>query len=352
MSTQGTIHGGKLIVVIRNLFRKASLVLGSPWFRVGGTLVGAAILIHSVDIPKAISSFGHADARWGLAAVGLTCLAVAASVLEWGVLVRTLRPAIATPQHGLFTWSRLGSQYLQSLFFTQVLPAGVGGDAVRTVEMGKHVGHCRVLATLAGSRMAGMLGMTIWGLMAAVLLRAWLGNGILAGIAVMAGVLVLIWTGALSADRIAPHRLVNHLSGALGRTLHSFTEAFAAYRSHPHAVAQCIVFGAVGWGVNLFALDLAARAVGVEMSWMVLAVCIPLGLLAALVPFSVNGLGVREGVLVAFLVHMGLSSTHAASVALLVDLQMVPFALLGGVLLLRRRRAGTIPANIAVEPAV
>jgi uncharacterized membrane protein YbhN (UPF0104 family) len=338
--------------VIRNLFRKASLVLGSPWFRVGGTLVGAAILVRSVDIPKAIASFAHADARWGLAAVGLTCLAVAASVMEWGVLVRTLRPATATTQHGLFTWSRLGSQYLQSLFFTQVLPAGVGGDAVRTVEMGKHVGHCRVLATLAGSRMAGMLGMTIWGLVAAVLLRAWLGNGILAGIAVMAGVLVLIWTGALSADRITPHRLVARLSTAMGRTLHSFTEAFSAYRSHPHAVAQCIVFGAAGWGINLFALDLAARAIGVEMSWMVLAVCIPLGLLAALVPFSVNGLGVREGVLVAFLVHMGLTSTHAASVALLVDLQMVPFALLGGVLLLRRRRTVSTPAKIAVEPAV
>ena len=338
--------------MIRSLYRKASLVLGSPWFRVAGTVIGAAVLIRSVDIPKAMASFGHADYRWGLAAIGLTCLAVAASVMEWGVLVRTLRPAATAPQHGLFTWSKLGSQYLQSLFFTQVLPAGVGGDAVRTVEMGKHVGHCRVLATLAGSRMAGMLGMTMWGLAAAVLLRAWLGNGILAGIAVMAGVVVLIWTGALSADRIAPHRLVTRVSAVLGRTLRSFTDSFAAYRGHPHAVAQCIVFGAAGWGVNLFALDLAARSIGVEMSWMVLAVCIPLGLLAALVPFSVNGLGVREGVLVAFLVHMGLSTTHAASVALLVDLQMVPFALLGGVLLLRRRRASVATANLAAEPAV
>lgn len=336
--------------MIRNISRRAAAIVGSPWFRVFGTLAGAAILVHSVDIPKAVSSFGHADYRWGLAAVGLTCLAVAASVLEWGVLVRTLRPACASPQRGLFTWPRLGSQYLQSLFFTQVLPAGVGGDAVRTVEMGRHVGRCRVLATLAGSRMAGMLGMAVWGLAAAVVLREFLGNGVLAGIAVMAGVIVLIWTGALTADRIAPHRLVNRVSAALGRTLHSFTEAFSAYRGHPHAVAQCIVFGAAGWGVNLFALDLAARAIGVEMSWMVLAVCIPLGLLAALVPFSVNGFGVREGVLVAFLVHMGLTGTHAAAVALLVDLQMIPFAILGGFLLLRRRRAGGL-ASFAVTEA-
>lgn len=332
------------------MYRRATTVISSPWFRVLGTLVGVGVLVHSVNIPKAVSSFGHASPLWGFAAIGLTALAVVASVMEWGVLIRTAAPVAAASHRSLFTWPRLGSQYLQSLFFTQVLPAGVGGDAVRTVEMGRHVGHTRVLASLAGSRMAGMLGMSIWGLAAAVLLRAFLGNGILIGIAVLAGTMMLIWTGALSADRIAPHRLVTRVSAVLGRTLHSFSEAFAAYRRHPNAVVQCIVFGAAGWGVNLFALDLAARAIGVEMSWMVLAVCIPLGLLAALVPFSVNGLGVREGVLVAFLVHMGLSGTHAAAVALLVDLQMVPFALAGGVLLLRRRRASHAAAVDAVEP--
>ena len=327
--------------VIGGFKRRAATVLGSPWLRVGGTVAGVGVLIHTVDIPKAAVSLGHANPAWIAAALGLTCVAVVASVMEWGVLIRTLAPAAAPAHVGLFTWRRIGSQYLQSLFFTQVLPAGVGGDAVRTVEMGRHVGHTRVLASLAGSRMAGMLGMSIWGLAAAVLLRNLLGNGILVAIAAMAGVIMLIWTGALSADRLAPHRLVARVSQALGRAMHSFTEAFASYRRHPHAVAQCLVFGAGGWGINLFALDLAARAIGVDMSWTVLAVCIPLGLLAALVPFSINGLGVREGVLVAFLMHMGLTQTHAAAVSLLVDLQMVPFAVIGGLLLLRRHRAAT-----------
>ncbi|MBV8196333.1 MAG: flippase-like domain-containing protein [Candidatus Dormibacteraeota bacterium] len=334
--------------MIRGLYRHTASVLASPWIRVGGTLLGVGILIHTVDIPKAAASFGHADPRWIAAAFGLTAVAVVASVMEWGVLVRTFAPAAAPAHVGLFTWRRLGSQYLQSLFFTQVLPAGVGGDAVRTVEMGRHVGHTKVLASLAGSRMAGMLGMSVWGLAAAVLLRQLLGNGILAAIAVMAGVIMLIWTGALSADRLAPHRLVARVSQALGRAMHSFTEAFASYRRHPHAVAQCLFFGAAGWGINIFALDLAARSIGIDMSWTVLAVCIPLGLLAALVPFSINGLGVREGVLVAFLTQMGVSTTHAASVSLLVDLQMIPFAVIGGLLLLRRSRIRAVAEPEAI----
>jgi glycosyltransferase 2 family protein len=337
--------------VIRGAYSRFAKVLGSPWIRVGGTLLGVGILIHTVDIPKAAASLGHADPLWILAALGLTAVAVVASVMEWGVLVRTFAPAAAPAHTHLFAWHRLGSQYLQSLFFTQVLPAGVGGDAVRTVEMGRHVGHTKVLASLAGSRMAGMLGMSCWGLAAAVLLRAWLGNGILAAIAVMAGVIMLIWTGALTADHLAPHRLVTHVSKALGKALHSFTDAFASYRRHPHAVAQCLFFGAAGWGINIFALDLAARAIGVDMSWTVLAVCIPLGLLAALVPFSVNGLGVREGVLVAFLTQMGVTSTHAVAVSLLVDLQMIPFAVIGGLLLLRRSRMSVPRARLATKRA-
>jgi len=332
--------------VTRHIPDRFRAVVGSPWLRVAGTVAAVAVLARSVDIPKAAASLGHADPRWMAAALGLTCVAVVASVLEWGVLIRTVS---APAQASLFTWRRLSSSYLQSLFFTQVIPAGVGGDAVRTVEMGKHVGHSRVLASLAGSRMAGMLGMAAWGLAGAVLLRALIGNGILAALAVLVGVIIMVWTGALSADRLVPVRLLTRLSAAMGHAVRAFTESFAAYRRHPHAVAQCLLVGGAGWGVNLFALVLAARAIGADVSWPVLAVCIPLGLLAALVPFSVNGLGVREGVLVAFLVHMGVSSTHAGALSLIVDLQMLPFAVLGCVLWMRRRRApAPAPASITV----
>ncbi|MBV9099657.1 MAG: flippase-like domain-containing protein [Candidatus Dormibacteraeota bacterium] len=323
-------------------------VLNSPWLRVAGTLAGVALLAHAIDFPKVMASFGHADPRWILGAVGLSALAVLSSVVEWGVLIRTVRSS--HPSHAsLFTWRRISSQYLQSLFFTQVLPAGVGGDAVRTVEMGRHVGHSRVLASLAGSRMSGMLGMAIWGLAAAVLLRDWLGGGMLIAIAVLAGTIILVWMTALGSDHIGAHRLVGRVSAALGRAVHTFVEAFSAYRRHPHAVAQCLLVGAVGWGVNLFALDFAAKAIGVELSWTVLAVCIPMGLLAALAPFSVNGLGVREGVLVALLVHTGISTAHAGAVSLLVDLQMIPFAVIGAALWMRRRREpapALVPARI------
>jgi glycosyltransferase 2 family protein len=327
-------------------------VIGSPWTRVTGTVVGLAILAHTINIPQAVVSLSRADPLWIAAALGLTMLAVAASVVEWGVLLRTAGAPSGSGTHALLSWRRLSSSYLQSMFFTQMLPAGVGGDAMRTVDMGRQVGHGRVLASLAGSRLAGMLGMTCWGVAAALFLRALLGTGVVVVIAALAVGVVLIWMMALSADRLIPYRLLTRVSGAMSRGIRSFGDAFSSYRQHPHAVAQSLLVGAAGWGFNLLALSVAARAIGVDLSWTVLAVCIPITLLVALAPFSINGLGLREGVLVALLSRSGVSVAHAGEISLLIDLQMVPFAILGAVLWSRHRRSvkALAPMNEVLIP--
>jgi hypothetical protein len=116
-------------------------------------------------------------------------------------------------------------------------------------------------------------------------------------------------------------------------------------------VVQSLLVGAAGWGFNLLALSVAARAIGVNLSWTVLAVCIPITLLVALAPFSINGLGLREGVLVALLSHSGVSVAHAGAISVLIDLQMIPFAVLGAVLWSRHRRSTRSPVELAVQIA-
>jgi uncharacterized membrane protein YbhN (UPF0104 family) len=328
-------------------------ILGSTWLRVGGTIAGVAFLVHNVDMAKAGATIMHADWHWASVALALTAIACLASVFEWGVLLRSsaglgVRNPSAHAEHRqhhhLFSWGRLSSSYLQSLFFAQLLPAGVGGDAMRTVEMGKVVGHGKILASLAGSRMAGTLGMAMWGLAAAVLLRGWIGVGSLVGACVFAAVMMLAWVGALAADRIVGRHFLERSSRAFLRTLHSFAKTFSGYRRHPHAIVQCIAVGALGWGINIVALDLFARSIGVDISWTVFAVAIPITLVATLTPFSVNGLGVREGVLVGMLVHAGVSTANAAAMSLLVDLQMLPFGILGAALWMHHRRRVASPS--------
>jgi glycosyltransferase 2 family protein len=338
----------------------AHAVLRSKWLRIGGTLAGITFLVHNVDMGKAGRSLMGADWRWAVLGLALTAVACLASVFEWGVLLRSsaglgvrspVDHAEGHQHHHLFSWQRLSSSYLQSLFFAQLLPAGVGGDAMRTVEMGKVVGHGKILASLAGSRMAGTMGMAFWGLAAAVLLRGWIGIGSLIGACVFAAVMVLAWMAALAADRIVGRHFLERSSRAFVRTIHSFAQTFSGYRRHPHAIVQCIVVGAAGWGVNILALDIFARAIGIDVSWTVFAVAIPVTLVATLTPFSVNGLGIREGVLVGMLTHAGVSSGHAAAMAVLVDVQMLPFGIVGAGLWMRHRRQEAAPAIAEVAQA-
>lgn len=335
-------------------------ILGSTWLRVAGTLGGVFFLVHNVDMGKAAGSLMGADWRWASLALVLTAIACLSSVFEWGVLLRSsaglgVRNAHFTAEqaqhHHLFRWRRLSSSYLQSLFFSQLLPAGVGGDAMRTVEMGKVVGHGKILASLAGSRMAGTLGMACWGLAAAVILRGWIGVGSLVGACVFVALMMFAWVAALAADRILGRGFFASSTRAFVRTLHSFGQTFSGYRRHPHVVAQCIAIGAAGWGINILALDLFAKSIGVDISWTVFAVAIPVTLVATLTPFSVNGLGIREGVLVGMLAHAGVSTGHAAAMSVLVDLQMLPFGILGAMLWMRHRRRNAAPSLTEVAAA-
>jgi uncharacterized protein (TIRG00374 family) len=291
-----------------------------------------ALLFHSMDLQKAAGGLREANVGWAILGVVLTAMALVGSIFEWGVLLRG-------SGHRL-SWRSLSSWYLQGLFVGQCLPAGVGGDALRAVEVGRVTGHGNALASLAGSRMAGTLGMALWGVAGAVLLRTWLGPAGIAAACIFVIAMLVAWVLALGADRVV-HGLANHGSSWRRRihtVLHPFTGAFGGYRRRPRMLLICLVVGAAGWGLNLCALAVFARSVGVDVSWMLFAVAIPVTLLATLVPFSLNGIGLREGVLVGLMAKAGVSTTHAGTLSLLVDLQMIPFALLGAVVWMRRRR--------------
>jgi glycosyltransferase 2 family protein len=302
-------------------------VAGSLWFRLLGSAVAVLLFVHGVDLGAAIHLFTHISVGWAVLAITLATLSVAASILEWGVFLRGTG-------HGL-DWGFLGTWYLKGLFVNQVLPAGVGGDAMRALQMGRITGHGAMVASLVASRMAGTLGMALWGLCAAVLLRDLLHIPEFAGFVVFAALMMVAWVLALLAEtvrlRIPEHRRLWH---GFGRALHPFTATFERYRCRPSIIVQSIVAGTVGWGLNLFSMQAFSLALGGSVSWQVFAVALPIALLATFIPISANGIGVREGVLVVLLLRSHVSLPMATALALFVDLQMVPFAILGGLVYL------------------
>ncbi len=325
--------------------RRRSAVAGllcSPPVRALGTAVGLLLLVRAVDIPEAARRLADVSPGWVAAGVALTAVSVLLGMVSWAVLLHGPGPCPG--------WPALLSLYLRALFVGQLLPGGVGGDAVRVVETGRRIGSGPALAAVVGGRLAGALGIALWGALAALMMRDRLDArlGLMpAAVAVSLAILILVLLAVLLSSDSLVRRLgagagpVRRLLGAI----RPFTGTFDGYAHHPRLLVASLASGVASWGFNLLALTTMAHAVGISTDPEVFALVIPISLLGTLAPFSVNGLGLREGILVGLLAHDGIGTSQAASVSLLVDLQMVPFAVAGAIIWGLRRRGRPAPES-------
>jgi hypothetical protein len=335
-------------VSLRRVRSVVASLTGSPWVRLAGSLVALALFVHSVDLGQALRLYGQLVPGWTVLALGLAALSVVASIAEWGVLLR------GSGHH--LDWSFLGSWYLKGLFVNQVTPAGVGSDAVRALQVGKMTGHGPMVASLVASRMAGTLAMSWWALAAAVIARDRLKIPGVTAFVLFAAAMMGAWALALVAElvrrRIPEHHTISH---AIGRFVRPFSSAFEGYRGRSlRTVGRSIAAGIAAWGFNLFSMDSFSLALHNHVSWSVFALILPVALLATFIPISANGIGVREGLIVLLLVQAHVALGTATALSLFVDLQLLPFAVLGGMVYLverRRRRGRGFQADVSERDA-
>jgi glycosyltransferase 2 family protein len=87
---------------------------------------------------------------------------------------------------------------------------------------------------------------------------------------------------------------------------------------------------------RMLAIWLCGEAVGIDLSPLVYVILGPLLFLVMLVPFTINGLGVREAFFVAFLGRFGVDADAAFAAGFLFYVVTVATSLPGGVILLWR----------------
>ena len=77
-----------------------------------------------------------------------------------------------------------------------------------------------------------------------------------------------------------------------------------------------LIYSVVAQMLTLFVYFVLAKGLGVDVSIQIILVVIPLAFMAAALPISIGGMGVRELATVGLLMRFGIAENDAAAIAL------------------------------------
>ena len=210
--------------------------------------------------------------------------------------------------------------FLISSFVGSFLPAGIGGDAARAWSLTRITSRAgEALASVMVDRLLGVLSLAAMGL-AGVLAWAPAGGGggrVLLAVAVLSAACVAaFWADALIRAVVPDAR---H-SGAITRRLLRVADAMAAYRDHRGTLAVVMAWSIVVQVLRISQAYLLGLGLGLTVPFAYYLLFMPLGLLVLLLPVSVSGFGVPQGVIVWLLRPQGVPEPLAFALSTLIVL--------------------------------
>jgi uncharacterized protein (TIRG00374 family) len=296
-------------------------------------LVTAGILAYlatTIDMAAAARAIADIDRRYLVAVLVLVAIDRSVMILRWVLLLGASGVSV-TPQ-------RAASIFLVSSFIGSFLPAGVGGDAARAWSLTRLTSKGNeALASVAVDRLLGLLSLVA---MAMVGLLAWTpaeGGDWRSSAAVV--VLLAVSVASFWTDRIVRAVIPAQMrEGPLTRRLLRVTDAVSRYRGRGGVLAHVMAWSIVVQVLRIVQAYLLGLGLGLAVPFRYYLLFMPLGLLMLLLPISISGFGLPQGVIVWLLQPMGVAEEQSFALSTLIVLTGLAGNLPGLWLWLRQRR--------------
>jgi len=295
------------------------------------TVAALAYIVSKIDLSTTVDILTSADLGWLALSVAIMIGTVPVLAGRWGWLLRAHGIAERLP------W--LTRTYFVSYTAGQVLPTAIGGDAVRVVEtVRRHPGRTAVVTgTVLLERGLGGAATVLLGALGFLLaigrydVSAYIW---IEGLFVFGTLLLAFLFFARSARpllrRVQP--LLERLR--LARPLRAFYEGVHHYRGRPRLLAGVFATTLVVQAIRVLGIWATGKAVGIDLGPVIYLVFGPLLFLVMLVPFTLNGIAVREAFFVSFLGSVGVGADQAFAAGFLYFLVTVLMALPGAAIML------------------
>ena len=288
-----------------------------------------AFLIWQIDVRKTIDLIASSNGWYLLAAYAIFLATTVGMAWRWQALLAS------KGLHEPLTW--LTKLYFMGYAAGQVLPTSIGGDTVRIAAHARRRPDAKAEAAgavlmerVVGS--AGTLVLVAIGLVLAigrynnirevVILEIALSVALVLALSLMFSRRTNVWLQERGGTR------------RLARGFRALWEALHGYRSQPRALLLVLAATVVLQFIRILAIWLCGEAVGIDVSPLVYIVMGPLLFLVMLIPFTINGLGVREAFFIAFLGRFGVDADAAFATGFLFYAVTVATSLPGAAIML------------------
>ena len=302
--------------------------------RVSATLVVTglctAYIVWKIDIGKTIDVLRNAQLEYFFGAIAIMVVTV------WPMAWRWQKLLAGRGIHDRLRW--LLRAYFTAYTAGQVLPTSVGGDGMRIFETSRrHPGHGGPIAgsVLLERALGGAATLTLAAVGFVLAIGhydvgayLWVELGFVVATFVLA-VVLFSRRARRPLSRSVP--LLRRLR--IERYVRAVYEGIHGYRDHAWLLAGVTVLTLGIQAVRVLAIWLTGKAVGVDLSPRAYYVMGPLLFLVMLVPFTINGLAVREAFFVSFLGQLGVNADAAFATGFLFFVVTIALSLPGAVIL-------------------
>jgi uncharacterized protein (TIRG00374 family) len=287
-------------------------------------LVLIALLISQLDTKKLFNVLANADYGWFFLACVLLIISNLLSVARWKKIVNHLGLAIS--------YIRLVFLYAQALSANTVLPGGiVGGDVWRSLGLVRYregivtqapvFTHADAAASVLLDRVGGLWSLCLFSFVASLFVLGMATENNLEGITQSLLVSYVVFLGAavivpILLGFVALPLLEAAITLVTHRVLKAGIETLLKIATNMHLLFSTLIESLLVQATAIATLYLCLKAVGVEMSFALVAAVSLAIFLAAIIPAAISGFGARELAAVVVLGYLGVhaESAFAASV--------------------------------------
>ena len=277
-------------------------VLASRWFKVLLSIALLAVLLSRTDIGEMRAALAAAHFSWLALALAAFTLSQVASAYRWALLARAVG---FTPP-----FRRVCVYYFSGMYLNLFGPGTVAGDIARALFLAGGQRRALALTTVVAHRAIGFV-MLVW--IAAVGIAVipdqplpgalrWLG-----ALAVPGTIAAWLW-GARWMAQLLPR--TNNYRVLVERDL-------APYWHDRGLLVISMAWAAIAQVVQIIGQLFIADALGLRLPWAFFFVVVPLVSIVGTLPFSLQGIGVREAGYWYYLARIGVQREAALAFGLL-----------------------------------